>query len=74
MTPRPTACREHMPFKGHRTVAEVWAEEARGLDLFAELLAEGIKPIVAAKHAGYQPGDAPLLMRLLLDKLGAQAR
>lgn len=25
----PTACQEHMPFKGHRTVAEVWEREAR---------------------------------------------
>ena len=26
---RPTACLEHMPFFGHRTMAEVWEQEAR---------------------------------------------
>jgi DNA-binding XRE family transcriptional regulator len=26
---RPRACRFHMPFAGHRTVAEVWADEQR---------------------------------------------
>lgn len=29
MTARPTATREHMPFAGHRTVAEVRAHEER---------------------------------------------
>jgi hypothetical protein len=24
---KPRPCREHMPFKGHRTVAEIWEEE-----------------------------------------------
>lgn len=68
-----------MPFP-HRTCAE-WSFSGKSLpaptgafDLFAEYLAEDCEPVVAARLAGYQPTDVPLLMRLLRDQLGAQAR
>lgn len=44
-----------------------------GLDAFAEYLSEDCSPVVAARLAGYQPGDAPFLLKLISDKLGGQA-
>lgn len=45
-----------------------------GLDAFAEYLAEDCSPTVAARLAGYEPGDAEFLLKLIGDKLGDQAK
>lgn len=69
----------HIPFPGHRSMAQVngpalLPKPLTGLELFAEYLADDCEPVVAARLAGYQPNDAAFLVRLLRDQLGKQAR
>lgn len=50
------------------------AEKKRKLDAFAELLAEGHEPGAAAVILGHMPSYGPILLRMIRQQLGWQAR